>query len=159
VILNAMKIRLSHLRRIIRESLEEQGWPPGRWYPDSAEPVDDDEVSLMGTGGLGRGEKELEEARIFELMLLEGGDSLKKSSYDVIQKKWPRFAQYLSAKYGDDVLQKSSFAVKGSGLMSKGIPLAAIEDRRLSYPTVLWQDDKPVFNMSPTYSQMVRDAE
>lgn len=48
-----MKIRLSHLRRIIRETLDEQGWVPGRWYPDNGEPLDPDDVGLMSTGGLG----------------------------------------------------------------------------------------------------------
>ena len=48
-----MKIRLSDLRKIIRESLEEQGWVPGRWYPGSGEPVADDEVESMVHGGLG----------------------------------------------------------------------------------------------------------
>ena len=47
-----MKIRLSELRRIIRETILEQGWVPGRWYPSSAEPVDD-EVHSMEHGGLG----------------------------------------------------------------------------------------------------------
>lgn len=48
-----MKIRLSELRRIIRETLAEQGWVPGRWYPGSAEPVSDEEVLSMGRGGMG----------------------------------------------------------------------------------------------------------
>lgn len=48
-----MKIRLSQLRRIIRETLEEQGWPPGKWYPASGEPVEDEEVHSMGHAGLG----------------------------------------------------------------------------------------------------------
>lgn len=48
-----MKIRLSQLRRIIRETLDEQGWPPGRWYPGRAEPVSDEEVESMTHGGMG----------------------------------------------------------------------------------------------------------
>lgn len=48
-----MKIRLSELRRIIRETILEQGWVPGRWYPGSAEPVDDEEVHSMEHGGMG----------------------------------------------------------------------------------------------------------
>lgn len=51
-----MKIRLSELRRIIRESLVEQGWVPGRWYPGDGEPVSDEEVETMGSGGLGHEE-------------------------------------------------------------------------------------------------------
>jgi hypothetical protein len=49
-----MKIRLSHLRRIIREALEEEAWPPGRWYPGFGEPVSDEEIETMGRAGLGR---------------------------------------------------------------------------------------------------------
>jgi len=48
-----MKIRLSQLRRIIREALEEQAWVPGRWYPGEGEPSTDNEVDRMGSGGLG----------------------------------------------------------------------------------------------------------
>jgi len=43
-----MKIRLSHLRKIIRETLEEQGWVPGRWYPGAGEPVDRGELEKLG---------------------------------------------------------------------------------------------------------------
>lgn len=50
-----MKIRLSELRRIIRETLTQQGWPPGRWYPGTGEPVVDDEVHSMAHGGMGCG--------------------------------------------------------------------------------------------------------
>lgn len=53
-----MKIRISQLRRIIREALHEQGWVPGRWYPSSGEPVGDEEIGLMGTDGLGHVEEE-----------------------------------------------------------------------------------------------------
>ena len=53
-----MKIRLSHLRRIIREVLEEQSWVPGRWYPGDGEPVDKDDIELMGQAGLGDEEDE-----------------------------------------------------------------------------------------------------
>lgn len=56
-----MKIRLSELRRIIRETLVEQGWVPGRWYPGTGEPVDDKDIETMGHGGLGREKDDLEE--------------------------------------------------------------------------------------------------
>lgn len=56
-----MKIRLSHLRRIIRETLEEQGWVPGRWYPGTGEPVTDEEIHSMDHAGLGDPEEDLEE--------------------------------------------------------------------------------------------------
>lgn len=48
-----MKIRLSELRRIIREAILEQGWPPGRWYPGTGEPVSDEEIESMDSAGLG----------------------------------------------------------------------------------------------------------
>lgn len=56
-----MKIRLSDLRRIIRESLEEQGWAPGRWHPGTGEPLDRDDVGLMGTAGLGHDEDHMDD--------------------------------------------------------------------------------------------------
>lgn len=56
-----MKIRLSELKKIIRNTLREQGWVPGRWYPGSGTPIDDDDVALMGRGGLGAAEKDKEE--------------------------------------------------------------------------------------------------
>lgn len=55
-----MKITVRQLRRLIRETLEEQGWLPGRWYPGSGEPVDDDDLDLLGHGGF-RGDETLEE--------------------------------------------------------------------------------------------------
>lgn len=58
-----MKIRMSELRRIIREALNEQGWLPGRWYPASGEPLDRDEVSMLGDkmGSCGCEDEETEE--------------------------------------------------------------------------------------------------
>ena len=55
-----MKITVKQLRRIIREALEEQGWVPGKWYPGSGEPVDDEDLDRMGHGGF-RSEEALEE--------------------------------------------------------------------------------------------------
>ena len=56
-----MKIQLSELRRIIREAILEQGWPPGRWYPGTGEPVSDDELHSMEHGGLAIDEEDLDE--------------------------------------------------------------------------------------------------
>lgn len=56
-----MKIRLSELRRIIRETPLEQGWVSGRWHPDSAEPVSDDDIHSMEHGGMGVNEEEVDE--------------------------------------------------------------------------------------------------
>jgi len=39
----------------------EQGWVPGRWYPGSAEPVDDEEIHSMEHGGMGIEEEEIDE--------------------------------------------------------------------------------------------------
>lgn len=47
-----MKIQLSHLRRIIKETLDEQGWVPGRWYPKSAgEPLSSEDKERIANGG------------------------------------------------------------------------------------------------------------
>jgi len=48
-----MKIKLVELRRIIRSVLAEQGVVPGKWNPSSGEPVGDEDVERMGSGGLG----------------------------------------------------------------------------------------------------------
>lgn len=45
--------RITQLRRLIRETIEEQGWVPGRWNPTSGEPVDPESIDLMDTSGLG----------------------------------------------------------------------------------------------------------
>lgn len=49
-----MKIRISELRRLIRETLTQQSVVPGRWDPDNGESVDPDDIALMSTGGLGK---------------------------------------------------------------------------------------------------------
>ena len=46
-----MKITVFELRKIIRESLEEQGWVPGRWMPTTGEPVDREDLERLGQGG------------------------------------------------------------------------------------------------------------
>lgn len=61
-----MKLTVTQLRRLIKEVLEEQGWPPRRWYPSSGEPVTDDDLERMGHQGFLDGEyleeEELDEA-------------------------------------------------------------------------------------------------
>ena len=51
-----MRIKLIELRRIIRSVLIEQGVVPGAWNPSSGEPLGDDDVERMGSGGLGEEE-------------------------------------------------------------------------------------------------------
>lgn len=53
-----MNIRISELRKIIRDVLKEQGWVPGRWNPTSGEEMSDDDISCMGSDGLGCDEDE-----------------------------------------------------------------------------------------------------
>lgn len=60
-----MKIRLSELRRIIREVLEEQAAVPGALVPGSSGPMSDKKIRSMGAGGLGVHEDELEEDEEF----------------------------------------------------------------------------------------------
>lgn len=57
-----MQIRLSDLRRIIREVLEEQSWVPGRWYPSKGEPVDKADIQLMSQAGLGKSSEDESES-------------------------------------------------------------------------------------------------
>ena len=49
---------MSQLRKIVRETLREEAWPPGKWIP-SVDPIDDDEVDAMSTGGLGVEDEDL----------------------------------------------------------------------------------------------------
>ena len=57
-----MKIRLSQLRKIIREVLREQTAVPGHWDPRTGEPVSGEEIDTMGIGGMGlKKEEEFEE--------------------------------------------------------------------------------------------------
>jgi len=48
-----MKIKVKDLRRIIREVLEETSdtFPPGRWTAAAGEPVDDENLENLGSGG------------------------------------------------------------------------------------------------------------
>lgn len=48
-----MRNKILGLKSLIRETIREQGWVPGRWYPGEGNPVDPDQIDLMGTGGLG----------------------------------------------------------------------------------------------------------
>ena len=145
-----MKIRLSELRKIIRETINEQGWQPGRWYPASGEPVDPDDVSLMGTGGLGDEEENLKEAAL-------SAKGLKKSSYEEIQKKFPKFIELVSRKFGDDA-KKASFAISSQVLLGLGgkIPLMATDNYEDS--VVYWEDNVLKYNGSYTLADAVKDA-
>ena len=46
-----MKLRLSELRRTIREIIEEEMWMPGRWMGSANEPLDTEELELLGSQG------------------------------------------------------------------------------------------------------------
>jgi hypothetical protein len=53
-----MKIRLSELRRIIREVLEEQGDVPGHLSPGSSGPMSGEKMHSTEHGGMGVGDEE-----------------------------------------------------------------------------------------------------
>lgn len=148
-----MKIRLSHLRKLIRETIEEQGWVPGRWYPGDGEPVDPDDVKLMGTGGLG---DELEEEEgINEANLTV--KRLKKSDYASVQKMFPKFIRRLVDKFGDEYVTSSSFAVSPQGLMGVGkVPLMAPQN--VNDPIVYWEDESLKYNSSISLADAMRSA-
>jgi hypothetical protein len=64
-----MKIRLSELRRIIREVLEEQGDVPGHLSPGSSGPMSGEKMHSTEHGGMGVRDKEeddLEEIESFD---------------------------------------------------------------------------------------------
>jgi hypothetical protein len=56
-----MKIRLSELRRIIREVLEEQGDVPGHLSPGSSGPMSGEKMHSTEHGGMGVRDEEDEE--------------------------------------------------------------------------------------------------
>jgi hypothetical protein len=147
-----MKIRMSSLRRIIRETLEEQGWVPGRWYPGDGEPVSDEEVELMGTGGLGHKD---EEDDLTEAALAVKG--LRKSSLDEFESKHPKFAQYLKSVYKDK-LGGASFALSPQGMMGIGGKVPVVAFQSYSDPVVYWEGG-PKFNSSVSLANAIRDLE
>lgn len=149
-----MKIRLSHLRRLIRETLEEQGWVPGRWYPGDGEPVDPDDVELMNTGGLGHeGSPQDEEEGLNEASLTTKG--LRKATYDEIHKRYPEFIEALVDRGGADVT-RASFAISPQGPFGMGkIPLMA--PARDSDPVVYW-DDGLKYNSSTSLAAAIRGS-
>jgi hypothetical protein len=64
-----MKIRLSELRRIIREVLEEQGDVPGHLSPGSSGPMSGEKMHSTEHGGMGvldEEEDDLEEIESFD---------------------------------------------------------------------------------------------
>jgi len=64
-----MKIRLSELRRIIREVLEEQGDVPGHLSPGSSGPMSGEKMHSTEHGGMGvrdDEEDDLEEIESFD---------------------------------------------------------------------------------------------
>jgi hypothetical protein len=46
-----MKLRLSELRRVIREIIEEETWMPGRWMGSVNDPLDVEELEMLGSQG------------------------------------------------------------------------------------------------------------
>lgn len=46
-----MKLRLSELRKVIREIIEEETWMPGRWMGSANEPLSVEDLELLGSQG------------------------------------------------------------------------------------------------------------
>jgi hypothetical protein len=61
-----MKIRLSELRRIIREVLEEQGDVPGHLSPGSSGPMSGEKMHSTEHGGMGVREEEEDDLKEIE---------------------------------------------------------------------------------------------
>ena len=102
-----------------------------------------------------------------EEVKLEEGDlnemsakGLKKTSFEEIQKKFPRFAKILQAKYKQPELDSASFAVQGSGSMfGFGTKVPMMVTKGYDDPVVLWQDDSLKYNGSETLADAVRNAQ
>lgn len=46
-----MKLRLLELRKIIRKIIEEEAWMPGRWMGSANDPLDTEELEMLGSQG------------------------------------------------------------------------------------------------------------
>ncbi len=85
---------------------------------------------------------------------------LKKTSFEEIQKKFPRFAEMLQAKYKQSELASASFAIQGSGSMfGFGTKVPMMVTKGYDDPVVLWQDDFLKYNGSETLADAVRNAQ
>ena len=103
----------------------------------------------------------VEEVKLQESDLNEmSAKDLKKTSFEEIQKKFPRFAKILQAKYKQPELDSASFAVQGSGSMfgfGTKVPMMVTKD--YNDPVILWQDDTLKHNGSATLADAVRNAQ
>lgn len=85
---------------------------------------------------------------------------LKRSSFEEIQRKFPRFASILQAKYGDLEIASASFATSGGGgLFGFGTKIPMMVTKGYDDPVVLWQDDMLKYNGSYTLADAVRNAQ
>lgn len=162
-----MKITVRELRKIIRECLEEShAAMPGKWNPVSGEPFDPRDVDLMSTGGLGRPanrelEAEVEESSEEELKeaLFGPGEKAKfvKSSAEEMSRKYPDFFAYVKAKLGS-AINKASFAIDKSGLLSRGVPYVAPADTNM--PVIFFNaaEKKFDFNSSVSLASEIKSA-
>ncbi len=46
-----MKLRLLELRKIIKKIIEEEAWMPGRWMGSANDPLDAEELEMLGSQG------------------------------------------------------------------------------------------------------------
>ena len=151
-----MKVRLSHLRGIIRETLEEQGWVPGRWNPTSGEPVDPEDVDKMSTGGMdGPGDETEFDLELHEASLTAA--KLRRATFQEVAKKFPRFVEALTNRAGVDPASVA-FAFSSQGMMGLGgtVPLAATD--RPSDPVYYWESNMLKYNSSMSLADAVRNA-
>lgn len=136
-----MNIRLSELRRIIRDTLNEQGVVPGSWGPGSGDPATDEDVESMGKGGLGHPPDELDEIQNAGPPTV---NNLKRSDIESISKKWPRFISSLRRSHANQ-MKDASFAISGGK-----IPIIAL--KRGDAPVAYWQADPGVLKYSTSDS-------
>lgn len=85
--------------------------------------------------------------------------NLKKTSFEEIQKKFPRFAKILQGKYKEQELASASFAMQDGGSMfGLGTKVPMMVAKGYNDPVVLWQDDNIKHNGSETLADAVRNA-
>lgn len=134
------------------------------WYHESnySREPSSARVGMMTNGEEADGDEELQESitlsvnELRQIIKEEVSSNfvsgLKAATVDQISSKWPKFVEYLKGKFGE-MLGKAKFAVKGSGMLSKGTPFVLLPDS--SRTVIFWDNVGPKYNTSDTVAQAI----
>ena len=101
----------------------------------------------------------VEEVRLQEVELNEmSAAGLKKTNFEEIKKKFPRFANILQNKFDQKELSTSSFAFQSGGMLGLGSKIPLMVTKDYNDPVIIWQDDNIKYNGSITLADAVRNA-